>query len=207
MDADGTQIFSVDLGFQADILKSCFFFYLQGAEASLLSVWIEKMQFKNCSTWRPSLPLCILYSFPPCCLFTFYPTCKSLALSYITAQSSLCQWTLKYQRGWIWLNIETGTPQHLSSKTAAVAVDFLWRAWKREGMGKRVPRCTSLVFFNFALPFLWLNAAENWTAWQSRGGCFPRSRVRMEHIPGESCVNPSIDLVRNPPDLWNTLAD
>lgn len=62
-------------------------------------------------------------------------------------------------------------------------------------------------FFKFALPFLWLNAAENWAAWQSRGGCFRRSRVRMEHIPGKSCVNPSIDLVRNPPDLWNTLAD
>lgn len=71
--------------------------------------------------------------------------------------------------------------------------------------------CASLtyLFFSprFALPALWLNAAENWTAWQSRGGCFPWSRVWMEHIPGESCVNPSIDLVRNLPDPWNTLAD
>lgn len=75
--------------------------------------------------------------------------------------------------------------------------------WVRECFSAHL----SFFFFKFALPFLWLNAAENWTSWQSRGGCFPRSRVRMEHIPGESCVNPSIDLVRNPTDLWNTLAD
>lgn len=34
-----------------------------------------------------------------------------------------------------------------------------------------------VVFFTSLLksphPFLWLNAAENWTVWQSRGGCFP----------------------------------
>lgn len=95
--------------------------------------------------------------------------------------------------------------QRLSLGTVCV------RHVKRRRMGKRVLHYTSLFFFslfsNQLFLFLWLNAAENWMAWQSRGGCFPRRRVRMEHIPGESCANPSIDLVRNPPDLWNTLAD
>lgn len=48
--------------------------------------------------------------------------------------------------------------------------------------------------------------------WGNLGGlakqmCFPWRRVWMEHIPGESCVNPSIGLVWNLPDPWNTLAD
>lgn len=60
----------------------------------------------------------------------------------------------------------------------AASADFLLQVCKKEAVeGERftVPLWLHSFFFppRFALPALWLNAAENWPAWQSRGGCFP----------------------------------
>lgn len=153
---------------------------------------LRRIQFKSCaSTWRSSL----------LSLLSFYLLPLMWKLGAILHQPSL--WVLN-SKGVLLYMVGHGHQKRLRLPL----LTFCGGHVKERGVGKRVLHCTSLLFFlKFTLLFLWLNAAENWMAWQSRGGCFPWSRVRMEHIPGESCVNPSIDLVWNLPDLWNTLAD
>lgn len=113
---------------------------------------LERIQFKNCgSTWRPSLLLCILFSVPPCCLFTFSPICKSLALSYITAQSSLCQWTLKYQRGCIWLDVLEKAEPKKSQQNRLSLLTFCGGHVKEKGW---MLHCTSVFFFQIRSSFL-----------------------------------------------------
>ena len=94
------------------------------------------------------------------------------------------------QSGAIRLHAAVGGPERL--KPEAASAHFLWRTCKRKGMSQSY--LAAPLFFHFFPPFQFtllfslLNAAENRTAWQSRGGCFSLKRsADGAHSRGKLC--------------------